>query len=254
MSNRTRLRAPTTEERRKGLPTSKADAIKAGLTRFIPEDGEERIIRNYGSRARPSGNIALATTRDDTRDSKTSLGLSRRTRNEKISTPRSGNRRQQTIAYQRARQAAKSAGKDHHHKTPVFLTGNALAQMDRRRRATYHRRMRKAGTPTGNTAENVSAETRGPRGSHRRAHIEGEALQNRLKIAEQQNPSPSLNRRSRASQLGANRIPAPTPSRATFTPRQVLQAASQGINDLQAIQEARVNGNQHLPAPRIGLI
>ena len=248
------LRQPTAEERKKGLPKTKAEALKIGIIRFIPEDGEERIIRNYGSRAAPSGNVARATNRDATRDSKTSLGLSRRTRNETISTPRVKDKAKQKADYQKAKQDAKSAGKDHHHKTPVYLTGNALAQMNRRERANYYRRMRQAGTPIGNTAENVSAETRGPRGSHRRAHKEGEALQKRLKIAEQQNPSPSLNRRSRASQLGANRIPAPTPSRSTFTPRQVLQSASQTINDLQSIQEARVNSNQHLPAPRIGLV
>ena len=235
-------------------------AIADGKGTYTRTDGQVWRIRNrnnprlkhrFGGQG---GTDEVASTRDRNRDSKTRLGITRRSRNERISTPRVKDRKKQTADYEKAKQEAKAAGKDHHHKTPVYLTGNAKAQMDRRSRRRYDLRMQRAGTPQGNTAENVSAETRGPRGSHRRAHKEGEALQKRLKIAEQQNPSPSLNRRSRASQLGANRIPAPTPSRSTFTPRQVLQSASQTINDLQSIQEARVNSNQHLPAPRIGLV
>ena len=204
------LRQPTAEERKKGLPKTKAEALKMGIYRFIPADGEERIIRNYGSRAAPSGNVARATNRDATRDSKTSLGLSRRTRNETISTPRVKDKAKQKADYQKAKQDAKSAGKDHHHKTPVYLTGNAKAQMDRRSRRRYDLRMQRAGTPQGNTAENVSAETRGRSGSHRQAHKEGEALQDRLKTMEKQNISPSLNRRSRRAQLAGNRPEVPT--------------------------------------------
>ena len=204
------LRQPTAEERKKGLPKTKAEALKIGVIRFIPADGDERIIRNYGSRSTPNGNVARAKNRDATRDSKTSLGLSRRTRNETISTPRVKDKAKQTADYQKAKQDAKSAGKDHHHKTPVYLTGNAKAQMDRRRRRRYDLRMRRAGTPQGNTAENISAETRGPDGTHRQAHKEGEALQNRLKAMEAKNISPSLNRRSRRAQLADNRPKVPT--------------------------------------------
>ena len=258
-------------------PLSKEDlrrrkeAIDNGKGTYTREDGQvwrirnrnnPRLKRRFGGQG---GTDEVAATRDRNRDSKTRLGVSRRDRNERVSTPRVKNRAKQTADYEKAKQDAKSQGKDHHHKTPVYLTGNAKAKMDRRSRRRYELRMQRAGTPTGNTAENVMAASRGPKGTHRQAHKEGEALQRNLKIAEQQNPSPSLNRRSRASQLGQNRVPAPTPPRSRFLPRESnitpsnsFSAASQLINQsadrLRNDLEGRINTNMALPAPRIGLV
>ena len=61
--SRKKLREPTAAQRSSGLPTSKQEAIKLGITRFIPSDGRERIIRQYGSRKFPNGSIELASTR-----------------------------------------------------------------------------------------------------------------------------------------------------------------------------------------------
>jgi hypothetical protein len=203
-------------------PLSKEDlrrrkeAIDNGKGTYTREDGQvwrirnrnnPRLKRRFGGQG---GTDEVASTRDRNRDSKTRLGVSRRARNERVSTPRVKNRKKQTADYEKAKQEAKAAGKDHHHKTPVYLTGNAKAQMDRRSRRRYDLRMQRAGTSQGNTAENVSAETRGPKGTHRQAHKEGEAVQSRLKEMEAKNISPSLNRRSRRAQLASNRPEVPT--------------------------------------------
>ena len=258
-------------------PLSKEDlqrrkqAIADGKGTYTRTDGQVWRIRNrnnprlkhrFGGQG---GTDEVAATRDRNRDSKTRLGVSRRARNERISTPRVRDRSKQTADYEKAKQDAKSQGKDHHHITPVYLTGNAKAQMDRRSRRRYELRMLRAGTPTGNTAENVMAATRGPKGTHAQAHAEGKAVQDRLKLAERESPSPSLNRRSKASQLGQNRIPAPTPSRSRFlpresniTPRTAFSAANAVLNHsaraLSEQLESRINSNMPLPAPRIGLI
>ena len=108
MSNRNKLRAPTAAEREKGLPTSKAAALKAGLTRFIPDDGEERIIRNYGSRKAPTGNVARAGNRKATRGGGTDGS---RARAENISTPPGTNRQ----AFGDAMAAARQQGMDGDH-------------------------------------------------------------------------------------------------------------------------------------------
>ena len=61
--SRKKLREPTAAQRSSGLPTTKQEAIKLGITRFIPSDGKERIIRQYGSRKFPNGSIELASSR-----------------------------------------------------------------------------------------------------------------------------------------------------------------------------------------------
>jgi len=64
---RIKLRQPTAEERAAGLPKTKAEALKMGIIRFIPEDGDERIIRNYGSRSAPSGRVTRERQRKQSR-------------------------------------------------------------------------------------------------------------------------------------------------------------------------------------------
>lgn len=63
------LKAPTAKDYENGLPTSKQEAIKRGLTRFIGSDGEERVIRNYGSKSFPTGQVQKAKTRAQNRGS-----------------------------------------------------------------------------------------------------------------------------------------------------------------------------------------
>ena len=61
-----KLRPPTLKERKAGLPKTKQEAINAGLTRFIPEDGKERVIRGYGSKLTPGGHVKMADSRKAT--------------------------------------------------------------------------------------------------------------------------------------------------------------------------------------------
>ena len=61
--SRKQLREPTSKQRSAGLPTSKKQAIELGITRFIPADGKERVIRQYGSRKFPNGSIELDSSR-----------------------------------------------------------------------------------------------------------------------------------------------------------------------------------------------
>ena len=60
------LRPPTLKERKAGLPKTKQEAIDAGLTRFIPKDGKERVIRGYGSKLTPGGHVKMADSRKAT--------------------------------------------------------------------------------------------------------------------------------------------------------------------------------------------
>lgn len=63
------LKAPTAKDYEEGFPTSKQEAIKRGLTRFIGSDGEERVIRNYGSQSFPTGQVQKAKSRAQNRGS-----------------------------------------------------------------------------------------------------------------------------------------------------------------------------------------
>ena len=107
-----KLRPPTQAERAAGLPTSKAEAIKLGLSRFMHPDGRERIIRNYGSGPRPSGNVTVAETRKSNRG-----GGSEGTRkqNERLVTPDDATRK----AADRHMSRANSQGKVSHHGLPI---------------------------------------------------------------------------------------------------------------------------------------
>ena len=148
MSNRKRLRAPTTEERRKGLPTSKADAIKAGLTRFIPEDGVERTIRNYGSRGAPNGRVARSDVRKATRGGGSDGS---RARAERVSTPPGTNRN----AFGAAMTAARQQGMDGDHINDVARTGRGYKGKAMRRRLKMMGRFASVGSATGNHPFNV---------------------------------------------------------------------------------------------------
>lgn len=145
------LRPPTQAERAAGLPTSKAEAIKLGLSRFMHPDGRERIIRNYGSRSSPNGNVALASNRKRTRGGGT--GGSRQI-NEALATPDDAN----TKAFYEAMDSANSKGMDGDHIQEISRTANGIRfkeESGRGTRAQYHNNMSNAGVPVGNQAANV---------------------------------------------------------------------------------------------------
>ena len=107
-----KLRAPTKAERAAGLPTSKAEAIERGLTRFIPEDGQERIIRKYGTKSYPVGTVEKADSRKSNRGGGTDGS---RKINERTVTP------DKTVRNAADRHMAKAAqrGKVSHHGLPI---------------------------------------------------------------------------------------------------------------------------------------
>ena len=45
------------------LPKTKQEAIALGTTRFVPEDGIERVLRQYGSKKFPNGSIEFINLR-----------------------------------------------------------------------------------------------------------------------------------------------------------------------------------------------
>ena len=179
MSRRNRLRAPTTEERRKGLPTSKADALKAGLTRFIPKDGEERIIRNHGSRSKPNGTVVRASNRKATRGGGSDGS---RARAENVSTPPGTNRN----AFGAAMTAARQQGMDGDHINDVARTGRGYKGKAMRRRLKMMGRFASVGTATGNHPFNVQPLSVDD--NQRVKPGDQRALDNKLKEMNQRNP------------------------------------------------------------------
>lgn len=171
-----KLRAPTQSERAAGLPRTKAEAVKQGITRFVPEDGVERIIRQYGSRKFPSGSIEKVPSR------KANRGAGLRTQLAKASTPVGADK----VEFGKAMAKAAAAGKEGHHITPLFLSGKAVLDMTTQRAAQYFERFKQAGVALGDVAENIMEVTQQ---EHRKIHQEGQALQRKLKTMEQRKPS-----------------------------------------------------------------
>lgn len=120
-----KLKAPTAKDYEQGLPTSKQEAIERGLTRFIGSDGQERVIRNYGSRSHPNGQVQIAATRKANRGGGTEGA---RKQAEALATPDPLERRaaDQEMARMRSR------GNVGHHGLPV----SALAAGEREKPGT----------------------------------------------------------------------------------------------------------------------
>ena len=115
------------------------------------------------------------TTRKRTRGSGTG---GRREQLAKISTPPGADR----PAFFEKMAEAGAAGREGHHRTPLFLSGRALLEMSEERIAQYFERFKQAGVALGDTAENIMSLGKQ---EHRQAHVEGEALQRKLKQMEQ---------------------------------------------------------------------
>lgn len=164
-------------------------AISEGKTTYYRGDGTRYTIRNLGNK-RHSANYGGQGGRDErsgSRKGNRGSGTgSRRERNERLSTPPGTDRR----AFGNAMADANARGLEGHHATPVYLTGNALADMTEGRRLQYYQRYRDAGVPIGNDAQNVI-----PLGEleHDEAHREGDAVQDALKRMGFSNGSANLN-------------------------------------------------------------
>ena len=150
-----KLRPPTKEERLKGLPTSRDEAIEKGITRYFRGD-EEYVIRNYGSKTAPQGRDTKAALRKASRGGGTKGS---RKEYEFLSTPPEARTGEERRLFGKAMVEARQKGLVGDHKYSVARTGNALKIMSPERQALYHERFRKAGIPIGNQAGNIEEVT-----------------------------------------------------------------------------------------------
>lgn len=149
-----KLKAPTRAQRAAGLPTSKKAAIQKGITRFIdPESGREKVIRNYGSKSHPRGQVQDAALRKANRGGGT--GGSRAI-NEKLATPDGADKK----AFGKAMSDANAQGLDGDHIAEVSRTAEGIRYKEASGRGTrqqFHDNYKKAGVAIGNQAGNVQA-------------------------------------------------------------------------------------------------
>ena len=149
------LRPPTLKEYKEGLPKTKAEALRRGLTRFIPADGQERVIRNYGSEAAPQGGVRKAANRKATRGGGSNGS---RKRYEQISTPPYADKDAFGDAMARARQQ----GMQGDHDYDVSRTGAGIEWSEANGRNTgpeIIENFRRAGIAIGNQAGNITPRT-----------------------------------------------------------------------------------------------
>ena len=173
-----RLRAPTAAERKAGLPTSKQEAIDAGLIRFMHPDGEERIIRNYGSKSAPAGRVTKVSERKRSRGGGTDGS---RKINENFVTPPDAD----TKAFSQAMADAASQGKEGHHVRPIARTADG-ARFSEARGGSNITQIQQSydsvGEPVGNQADNVLALAKQP---HQQAHREYDLMDAAIAVAGQ---------------------------------------------------------------------
>tara|TARA_R100001594_G_C4009335_1_gene256585 strand:+ start:40 stop:1173 length:1134 start_codon:yes stop_codon:yes gene_type:complete len=150
-----KLKPPTNKDRLKGLPKSKAEAIKRGLTRYL-RDGEEWVIRNYGSKTAPQGRDTLAWKRKASRGAGTKGS---RKEYEWLSTPPKARQGDERKAFNKLMVTARGKNLVGDHKYSVARTGNALKLMSPERQALYHQRFKDAGIDIGNQVGNIDEVT-----------------------------------------------------------------------------------------------
>ena len=146
-----KLRPPTKDERLKGLPKTKNEAILRRLTRFIPEDGVERIIRNYGSKAAPSGNVTRAWRRHLNRGGGSSGS---RKQNEAFATPPGVDK----ALFSRAVTHFNSIGLEADHIYEIARTANGIRFIEETGRGTreqFFKQFLDAGIYLGNDERNL---------------------------------------------------------------------------------------------------
>ena len=140
--------------KKNGYPKTKAEALKLNFSRFVPEDGELRIIRQYGSKKFPNGSVEKYSSRKT--NSGTGKGGTREI-NEKTSTP--PQTRAEQRAFGKAMSDANKRGLQGDHNIPVGRSGKAVRGMSFARRVKYWNRLQKVGQYTGNQAQNITPRT-----------------------------------------------------------------------------------------------
>ena len=146
------LRPPTDAERAAGLPTSKAEALEKGLTRFIHPDGSERIIRNYGSKNKPTGRVTPAHSRRTSQRKSNS----RRAENEILSTPPELRTKENFSAADKKMSQARQQNKVGDHKYDVARVANGIKGLPNLQAVlNFFDAYKKAGIALGHQPDNI---------------------------------------------------------------------------------------------------
>lgn len=138
----------------KNLPKTKNEAIKLGLNRFVPEDGQLREIRRFGSERYPNGKVELWGSRSENRGGKSDGS---RAQNEALATPPWADKNKFNIA----KSKANAQGLDADHIRTIARTANGIRWLEstgRGSRETLWKTYEEAGLPLGNQAGNIAAE------------------------------------------------------------------------------------------------
>lgn len=133
------------------LPASKEEALKLLINRYIPEDGQLREIRRYGSRLYPDGKVEKAASRKGNRGGGT--GGSRQI-NEELATPQGADRG----AFLDAMAAANAQGMDGDHIREISRTAEGIRFKESTGRGTAEELFAAydaVDSPLGNQAGNV---------------------------------------------------------------------------------------------------
>ena len=188
-----KLRPPSKEERAAGLPTSKKDAIKMGITRYM-RGNEEWVIRGYGSKNDGQGRDERASTRKTTRGGGRA---GRRNTYEDLSTYGSDKK-----GFGRAMTSATKVGNQGDHTRDVARTAHGLKGKPERTRRRKINNWRRAKLSIGNDKNNVSSLT--PEKNTKIKPDETKALDKKLKEMDKKNPPNRRGRRKPGSITGKN--------------------------------------------------
>ena len=173
-----KLKAPTKEQRAAGLPTSRKDAIKMGVTRYM-RGGEEWVIRGYGTKNKGQGVDERASTRKATRGGGSDGA---RATYEDLSTYGSDKKQ-----FGKSMTRAIAVGNQGDHTRDAARVAHGLKGKPERQRRQRIRNWRRAKLPVGNDKNNVSSLT--PEKNTKIKPAETRALDKALKEMEQRNPS-----------------------------------------------------------------
>ena len=168
-----------------------------GLIRFIHPDGEERIIRNYGSRSAPNGRVTKVSERKVSRGGGSD---GRRATYEDLSTYGSDQRK-----FGAAMSRANQVGNQGDHTRDASRIAHGVKGRPERRRRQHLRVWRDAKLPTGNDVNNVSSLT--PDNNTRVKPNDTRKLDNHLKDLDKKNPPNRRNRMKPGSITGRNVTP-----------------------------------------------
>ena len=132
--------------RKHGVASSKEDAVEKGLRFFTHSDGEEREIRNYGSKVKPGGNVRRVSTMDAQRARHTSRGKESTSPDADLS------------KFAKRKREINNRGKEAHHAVPVERTAH-ISSMSPEKRSQFHKTMNSVGVFIGNDSRNIKSVT-----------------------------------------------------------------------------------------------